>query len=789
MANLIKKIELEHFRGASQTSVIEFDHTKNIVVIFGENGRGKSTIVDAIDMVANEMPGSLAGRPSTSTKQHLPTIGSDHQDLLVKLYIDGMEWEASLDGSTINVSGNSPCPSIHILRRNQLLRLIETQPAQRYEALRRFVDVDGVEQSEQYLRDCVRETNSEFTSVYRQLEDAQNELEKLWKDEGSPGDSWLRWAHDKSQVDISETKTLATYLTSVIDSINNAIGSKDRFDTSLSDQQCKFSNLKVVEEEIKSSPGLSAEEAIKLLNILQQTQTYISETKEPITECPVCEQPVVAEQLTDSIQKRLTSMTEVKELDDRKKAAEKQLQGSKNTLSTHLNQLLRQSENVVGIVSENEHLDVPELVIDVEKYAGLSKDDLDNKEKHKLCVGLVDTINKCIEDLRHRHTELQKDINQHNAIKNHYDKVIGCYKKASHVEKVLTALQKALDIIHSKRIEFTQSILDEVAGECNSLYSRIHPNEPLGNCTLSLDPDRRHSLHQGAEFEGRQGVPPQAYFSDSHLDTLGFCVWLSIAKRGTPQDTIIVLDDVFTSADSVHLRNIVELLTEEAKNFSQVVITTHYRQWRDRYRYMQSASGNVHLIELHRWSLEKGVRACNSKLVLEELREALGKEPFDRQNVASRAGILLESILDTLALQYRCRTRHTRNDDHTLIELLNGCVKLFREIRIGKSPHIANIPLTTEQVKEAVEEDFTITCPLSIFSKIIDSSFVRNQVGCHYNLSGMEISDEEVEEFGDDVLSLAIGITCQNCGTLPGRNRGTHFGCPCGLTKLMPLSV
>lgn len=789
MANLIKKIEMDNFRGASRPSVIEFDPTKNTVVIFGENGRGKSTIVDAIDMVANGLPGSLASRSSTSTKQHLPSIGMDHQDLSVKLYIDGMEWEASLDGSTIHVYGDSPCPTVHILRRNQLLRLIETQPAQRYEALRRFVDVDGVEQSEQYLRDCVRETNDELTSVYRQLEDAQNELEKLWKDEGSPGDSWLRWAHDKSQVDISETKTLAAYLTSVIDSINNAIGSKDRFDTSFSDYQGKFNNLKVVEEEIKSSPGLSAEEAIKLLNILQQTQTYISETKEAITECPVCEQPIVAEQLTDSIQKRLTSMTEVKELDDRKKAAEKQLQGSENTLSTHLNQLLRQSQNVIGIVSENENLDVPELVIDVEKYAGLNKNDLDNKEKHKLCVGLVDTINKCIEDLRHRHTELQKDINQHNAIKNHYDKVIGCYKNASHVKKVLKALQKALDIIHSKRIDFTQGILNEVADEWNRLYKRIHPNEPLGNCTLSLDPDRRHSLHQGAEFEGHQGVPPQAYFSDSHLDTLGFCVWLSIAKRGTPQDTIIVLDDVFTSADSVHLRNIVELLTDEAEHFGQVVITTHYRQWRDRYRYMQSASGNVHLIELHRWSLEKGVRTCNSKLVLEELREALGKEPFDRQDVASRAGILLESILDTLALQYGCRTRHTRNDDHTLIELSNACSRLFGRLQIGKSPHLVNAPLTKEQVREAVEENFTITCPLDIFSKIKDSSFVRNQVGCHYNISGMDISDEEVEEFGDDVLSLAIGITCQNCGTLPGRNRGTHFECPCGLTKLMPLTM
>src|SRR4030042_2166962 len=123
MPKRIKKLELDGFRGASRPTVVEFDPTKNTVVIFGENGRGKSTIVDAIDLVANELPGSLSGRPSTSTKQHLPTIGDDHGKLAVKLCIDGMEWEASLEGGTILVSGDDPRPTVHILRRNQLLRL------------------------------------------------------------------------------------------------------------------------------------------------------------------------------------------------------------------------------------------------------------------------------------------------------------------------------------------------------------------------------------------------------------------------------------------------------------------------------------------------------------------------------------------------------------------------------------------------------------------------------------------------------------------------------------------
>ncbi len=789
MAGQIKRIELDHFRGASQPSVIEFDPRKNTVVIFGENGRGKSTIVDAIDMVANKLPGSLQGRPSTTTRQHLPSIGSNHQDLKVRLFIDEMSWEASLNGSTIQVSGDNPCPPVHILRRNQLLKLIETQPAQRYETLRRFVNVDGVEQSEQHLRDCVRETNAELTSLSQQLTDAQNELEKLWKAEGSPDDTPLKWAHIKSNVDVSEIEAVTSYLGSLIVSINTLQGSKQRFDVSYNDYKSKIAILNGIVEEIKGTPGLSAEDAISLLNVLQQTQTYLSEIKVPLTECPVCEQPVDATQLTDSISKRLTSMTEFGDLDARKKAAQTQLESSKNTLSRDFSQYLQNAQKVIGEISGGKEYEIQGFEFDVEAFAELSQEGVENKEKLAHCTKLTEILTSSIEVLKAKHSDFQKDLNQHNAIKNHYDKILGCANNASHVEKVYTALQKALEIIHAKRIEFTQGILDEVAGECNRLYGRIHPNESLGNSTLSIDPNRRHSLLQEADFEGHQGVPPQAYFSDSHLDTLGFCIWLSIARRGTPQDSIIILDDVFTSVDSVHLRRIVELLTDEAESFGQVIIATHYRQWRDRYRYMQSASGNVHLIELHRWSLERGVRACNSKLVLEELREALTREPLDRQDVASRAGILLESIFDSLALQYGCRTRHTRNDDHTLSELSNACTSLFRRLQIGKAPQLANVPLTRDQVRAAQGEEFTITCPLDVFSGIKDSAFVRNQVGSHYSLSGMDVSDNEVDQFGNDVMSLATAITCQNCGTIPGRNRGTHFGCPCGLTKLMPLTI
>ncbi len=64
----ISKLVLTKFRGATTETVLGFDDEKPIVLIFGENGRGKSTIIDAIDFVCNKSAGSIKARSSTDPK-------------------------------------------------------------------------------------------------------------------------------------------------------------------------------------------------------------------------------------------------------------------------------------------------------------------------------------------------------------------------------------------------------------------------------------------------------------------------------------------------------------------------------------------------------------------------------------------------------------------------------------------------------------------------------------------------------------------------------------------------
>jgi hypothetical protein len=150
------------------------------------------------------------------------------------------------------------------------------------------------------------------------------------------------------------------------------------------------------------------------------------------------------------------------------------------------------------------------------------------------------------------------------------------------------------------------------------------------------------SLSLTGKFGDNGGVPPAAYYSEAHLDTLGLCVYMALAKES--RNALVVLDDVLMSIDDPHLDRVIELIDEEAPNFGHVIITTHSRAWFDRIRLGQGM--NAELIELYGWNLNGGIRHSAAPLAVEELRAAVNAPRLDRQAVASRSGMLLEQLLD-----------------------------------------------------------------------------------------------------------------------------------------------
>ena len=154
MAKRIEKLTLKDFRGATVPLEIDFDKSKPMAMIFGENATGKSSIVDALDFVCNQRYGSIEERSSIKKKSHLPAIGKKKNDVCVTLKYDSKEW-------TANHQGAEPCtsptgfPAANILRRSNILKVIDAQPNQRYDNLAKFLSVPNIEKCEGTLRNAV----------------------------------------------------------------------------------------------------------------------------------------------------------------------------------------------------------------------------------------------------------------------------------------------------------------------------------------------------------------------------------------------------------------------------------------------------------------------------------------------------------------------------------------------------------------------------------------------------------------------------------------------------------
>src|SRR5574341_2335340 len=84
----ITDLALRGFRGATLPVSVHFDPNSSVVLLYGENGTGKSTIVDAVDFLCNRNFGSLENYSlgvGESARKHVTALGSSPGALTVRL--------------------------------------------------------------------------------------------------------------------------------------------------------------------------------------------------------------------------------------------------------------------------------------------------------------------------------------------------------------------------------------------------------------------------------------------------------------------------------------------------------------------------------------------------------------------------------------------------------------------------------------------------------------------------------------------------------------------------------
>ncbi len=744
-------------------------------MIFGENGTGKSTITDAFDFICNGKLGSLETYSlGGNAKKHIASLGTKPSDISVSLTCNGNTWSGSFGKDKPIISPSTGCPDARILRRSNILELINAQPKERFEALKKFISVPGIEKSENALRDAIRTTEASYCELVRAFEQAYDGLNKLWESEGKTGKSALDWADAEIQKETSTLQAAVKEIESILSATQGTETSLTPLDTAINAQKIAekaytdaLANQQQVEQ--KQSQKNSA-----LVALLKDAKNYISQKNEG--KCPVCEQGVDLPLLLSRLSERIQEMKELSSIAAVVGTTKIQVDFKKSA-TDQSRKLFCQQSKLLAISLKNSTLsEVISLSIDWDNFENLLDNEdpsTDIEQQGRDLFQLILTVKTSIQD---RKLLDQKSINQHNSIKGFLESLQQKNDDAKATESLVALLKKALDIVSAQRKGYVEQVLSNISTDVETQYSKLHPGENIGKVRFYLKPNAIGSLEFDAQFQSKSDLPPQAYFSESHLDTLGICVFLALAKYYKTENTIIILDDVITSVDNVHLDRLMKLLHDESSHFNHVIITTHYRPWRDKYRYHQGPASKVHFVELLNWTLAKGIRHTKTKLSVVELQEYLNQEPLDRQIVASKAGILLESLLDYLTILYQCRMPRRRETNYVLGDLLLGIGKNLR-----KSLKVVHV----DPISKTEEEKFL----LDIINDLSGMSWLRNQVGCHWNILGGTVSDQDIDVFVNKTLDLAHYLICAQSGELPYReNPAGHWESRGGHTRLYPLN-
>src|SRR5215212_8533036 len=154
----LASLTLAAIRAATQSFELKFEPKKPICIVYGENASGKSTICDALDILGNGSLGSLSNRGLSSTTKYWHSTNRQPGDLQVKLVSSTMTWQAQIVRGKAVTSPLDPPPRITILRRHKILDLIAKPPGERYAALRPFIAIEAIDDSEASLRKLLNST-------------------------------------------------------------------------------------------------------------------------------------------------------------------------------------------------------------------------------------------------------------------------------------------------------------------------------------------------------------------------------------------------------------------------------------------------------------------------------------------------------------------------------------------------------------------------------------------------------------------------------------------------------
>jgi len=643
----IKSITISGIRGIK--NILPLNLNKKSILIFGENGSGKSSLTDAIEWYYSDGIEHLISKETGATKGR----GSlrnlfipDNEDAFINIQHSNDKLNAtkaidsSLKASTSNSTDDfkdyllATQSENLILRYRDLVEFIIATPGEKLEKLQNIIGFSAVTDVRGLLKKSAGRIARDIRSANydNQKEAKQGVILENLKQNAFTDDQLFAGANQltkplqigkdiKSHKDIKdvlkaiETQEdtalleLISFYTKVGENLTEIIGNIDSIHSSYKAYYTIYTELQKDPENIQK---------LQLISLLKEGQSVLKNDVVQDDYCPLCLQEKSKIELIKELNERIS---EFEELEEEKNKLEEQGQKLKDILRVNVNTIdgllkeklfkdEQQAKHLKNIQQLKTSLnafsdELKKELIDKDTIQDPSKIQIDKKETSELAKVAQDKA-KVLTESKSSNIKFQIYTKLFHTV-TAYDQ----YQSIKRQQEILTKQQVTLQLLFAdfiKRQEEALNVFLKIfSTTIDEYYTTMNPGEKIENIKLVTIKDKNDDL-VGITIEysffDETTTVPIAYFSESHINCLGLSFFLASVKAFNKQNEFFVLDDVISSFDRSHRSRFAKLLTDKFGDY-QILLLTHEQGFFELVASDVKSKG--WLIQEFKWSKEHGV--------------------------------------------------------------------------------------------------------------------------------------------------------------------------------------
>ncbi len=683
----IKKIELAWFRGAADAIVLEPDSKS--MVIYGENGSGKSSFVDAVEYVLSkgsiehlktEYSGTRQEKAVPNTQRPL-----DAKTTLRFTFKEDSELNVDFDSNGTSKSSGAQAIAMQdwqyrqtVLRQNEVSEFIHDTKGEKYSALLPLFGLSNMEFAAENLRKLARSVGDEakVSENKIKLKQVQSQREDTFGtksfDDIVASVEKLYGKYCEGSFDSSNALQLCSEIEIAIDNKISGSSAEDRKHFLLRGvAESLFCDRLQAARSASVDLAASAEPLItERLQVLRAAVSFLDglDPTEKVN-CPACGRSIVVESFRDHVTAETSRLQEVDNTYSTYKAAINALCTSLDSLKADLKRPdlegWRESRKDPVFLGGIELLDKTNTHLLRDSCSDADLIGLEQKLLPLIAVADLDSKASPPE-----FTELTEEKRLAGAAKYLISNA-GLEESVSKDDSLVTILSSLETAVRSEIRKQAEQVISNISQDIETMWAILHPDEKIDSVRLLLSPSADKAIDVILKFHGLEQDSPRLTLSEGFRNSLGLCVFLAMAKQVADIERPLFLDDVVVSLDRNHRGMIQELLEKEFSN-RQVIIFTHDREWYMELRHQLGDYNNrwgfVSLLPYETPSV--GIRLSHKTSTFDEARALIEEHPASAGNDARK---IMDIELSMIAERIRVRMpyfRSERNDQRMAHDFL-----------------------------------------------------------------------------------------------------------------------